>query len=88
MLYLLLFSKLLVGHLDCLIISAPTKPHIFLGGGKDWGLNSGLHTCKASALPTAKQVLYCLSHTLNTFCSGYFGDRGSCELFAWAGLEL
>jgi hypothetical protein len=36
----------------------------------------------------AKQVLYCLNHTSNPFCSDYFGDEGSHELFALAGLEL
>jgi hypothetical protein len=33
----------------------------------------------------ARQVLYCLSHVSNSFCSGYFGDRIS--LFAQAGLK-
>jgi hypothetical protein len=33
-----------------------------------WGLNSGLHAWK---------VTYCLRHTFNPFCSGYFGDRVS-----------
>jgi hypothetical protein len=35
----------------------------------------------------AKQVLYCLSHSSSSFCSGYFGDGGLCELFVWADLE-
>jgi hypothetical protein len=35
----------------------------FWGWGK-WGLNSGL----------TKQAPYCLNHTSNLFCSGYFGD--------------
>jgi hypothetical protein len=34
----------------------------------------------------AKQVLYCLSHTSNPFCSGYFEMR-VYELFVQAGLE-
>jgi hypothetical protein len=34
----------------------------------------------------AKQVFFCLSHAVSSFCFGYFGD-GSCELFAQAGLE-
>jgi hypothetical protein len=36
----------------------------------------------------AKQAFCCLSHTFSPFCSGYVGDGGSLELFAWAGLEL
>jgi hypothetical protein len=35
-----------------------------------------------------RQVLYHLSHTSSPFFSGYFGDGGSHELFAWAGLKL
>jgi hypothetical protein len=35
----------------------------------------------------AKQVLCKLSHTSSPFCSGYFGDGWSHEVFAWAGLE-
>jgi hypothetical protein len=38
-------------------------------------------------LTLAKQVLYCLGHTSSPFCSGYFGDGISHELFAWAGLK-
>jgi hypothetical protein len=34
----------------------------------------------------AKQMLYHLNHYSSSFCSGYFGDGGSHELFAWAGL--
>jgi hypothetical protein len=38
----------------------------------DWGLNSGL------------PALYCLSHTSNSFCSGYFGDGVSWMIcFSW-----
>jgi hypothetical protein len=29
-----------------------------------------------------KQALYCLSHTLNSLCSGYFGD-GIYQTFCW-----
>jgi hypothetical protein len=36
----------------------------------------------------AKQVLYCLSHTSSSFCSGYFGYFGFRKLFAQVGLEL
>jgi hypothetical protein len=28
-----------------------------------------------------------LSHAFSPFCSGYFGDGGSLDLFVWAGLE-
>jgi hypothetical protein len=34
-----------------------------------------------------KQALYCSSHTSSPFFSGYFGDGGSCEPFACAGLK-
>jgi hypothetical protein len=36
--------------------------------GRDWGLNSGLPTCKAGAL--------CLGHTSIPLCSGYLGNGG------------
>jgi hypothetical protein len=45
----------------------PKKISFFFFFKLDWGLNSGLHACKA--------VLHLLSHTYNPFCSGYFGDR-------------
>jgi hypothetical protein len=45
----------------------------------NWGLNSGLHSCKAGAL--------LLSHSSSPFCSGYFGDGVSPELLAQAGLK-
>jgi hypothetical protein len=35
----------------------------------------------------AKQVLCLLSHTSSPFCSGYFLEMVSHELFAQAGLE-
>jgi hypothetical protein len=35
----------------------------------------------------AKQVFYNLSSFSSLFCSGYFADGGSHELFSWAGLE-
>jgi hypothetical protein len=31
--------------------------------------------------------LYHSSHTSSPFCCGYFGDGGSWEIFAWAGLR-
>jgi hypothetical protein len=55
--------------------AAFTPPGIrsFWGDGVgDGGLNSELHG---------------LSHTSSAFCSGYFGDGGSQELFVRAGLE-
>jgi hypothetical protein len=33
----------------------------------------------------AKQLIYHLSHTSSPFCSGYFGEVGSHELFTYAG---
>jgi hypothetical protein len=44
---------------------------IFFFRGWDWGLNSGVHTCKAG---TGKEALYSLNHASSSFCSGYFRD--------------
>jgi hypothetical protein len=34
----------------------------------------------------ARHMLYCLNHMSSSFCTGYFGGRGS--LFVLAGLDL
>jgi hypothetical protein len=46
----------------------------------DWDLNS--------EFALAKQVLYCLNHTINPFCYGYFLEMGSQKLFTQVGFEL
>jgi hypothetical protein len=46
----------------------------------EWGLNSGLHGCKAGVLPLE-------SHLQSVFVLGIL-EMGFQELFAWAGLQL
>jgi hypothetical protein len=47
---------------------------------QDWGLNWGLHTCKAGALP--------LQPCLQSILLWLFWRWRSLELFAWADLKL